>query len=180
MLHYLSPGDDREVGEFSMMGQLIYSMEMAEAGRRERCSHPLTSPLALSRKRGLWHSLTLPLSQTERHHSWLCKHTSCQTAGWAIRNSVSIFCWYWVRFAFPCPGHSMCINKPLSRRDETHCRMEGCSAPVKLKAEVNGQSKRDEREEGRLSWEDSERFLHDTVKLAKHDKLLQRLRHLWL
>ena len=29
-------------------------------------------------------------------------------------------------------------------------------------------------------WEDSERFLHDTVKIAKHDKLLQRLRHLWL
>ena len=109
---------------------------------------PTHIPAGIEQKKrtlALSHSVTLPLSQTERQHSWLCKHTSCQTAGWAIRNSVSIFCWYWVRFAFPCPGHSMCINKPLSRRDETHCRMEGCSAPVKLKAEVNGQSKRGER-----------------------------------
>ena len=109
---------------------------------------PTHIPAGIEQKKrtlALSHSVTLPLSQTERQHSWLCKHTSCQTAGWAIRNSVSIFCWYWVRFAFPCPGHSMCINKPLSRGDETHCRMEGCSAPVKLKAEVNGQSKRGER-----------------------------------
>ena len=73
VMHYLSPGDDTEVEEFSMMRQLIYSMEMAEAGRREGCSHPLASPPAgieqKKRTLALSHSVTLPLSQTERQHS---------------------------------------------------------------------------------------------------------------
>ena len=50
-------GVDTQKKEFTdsqMTGQLCYSMEMAEEGGRD----VLTPPLARSRKRGLWHSLT--------------------------------------------------------------------------------------------------------------------------
>ena len=80
VMHYLSPGDDTKAGEFSMMGQLIYSMEMAEAGRRERCSHPLTSLLALSRKRGLWHSLTQSLFPSPRQRDNILDYASTRAA----------------------------------------------------------------------------------------------------
>ena len=146
VLCYLSSGDDTEVEEFSMMRQLIYSMEMAEAGRREGCSHPLASPLALSRKRGLWHSLTQSLFPSPRQRDNILDYASTRAArlqgDWKEVQMVSILVMARVRISL-C--WQMWINKPLSRRDETHCRMEGCSPPVKLKAEVNGQSKRGER-----------------------------------